>query len=91
MLSIGRKTAPIVPSAVTINATVFPLGFEEIVSKEIPAENASRKVVVTVERITITRAAHPSPDFKRMSEMSVSEVKIAAPIPIRYIQQLVAP
>ena len=86
MLSIGRKTAPIVPSAVTISATVLPLGFEEIVSKEIPAENASRKVVVTVERITITRAAQP-----RMSEMSVSEVKIAAPIPIRYIQQLVAP
>ena len=68
-------------------AVFLPLIFPERDSAEIPADQASRKVVVTVENTKITRAAMPSPAFTIMTAMSYSPVKIAAPMPMTYIQQ----
>ena len=91
MLSMLKRTAPAVPRIATTTAASFPLIFGESVSEEIPALNASKKVVVTVERIMITSPAMPSPALTIIEAMSLSPVKIAAPMPIMYIHELTAP
>ena len=85
--SMGNSIAPTAPMTVTPMAVFLPLIFPERDSAEIPADQASRKVVVTVENTKITRAAMPSPAFTIMTAMSYSPVKMAAPIPMTYIQQ----
>ena len=60
-------------------------------SLETPAEYASRKVVVTVDSTIIRSPAMPRPALSIICAISVSLVNMAAPIPIRYIQQLTAP
>ena len=52
-----------------------------------PPIQASRKVVVTVENTRIISAAMPSPALTMMTAMSYSPVKMAAPMPMTYIQQ----
>ena len=89
--SMGNRMAPAIPITVTTTATHFPLIFSPRDSLEIPAEYASRKVVVTVENTMIRRPAIPSPAFTIIWAISDSPVKIAAPIPITYIQQLTRP
>lgn len=59
-----------------------------MVSLDTPAEKASRKVVVTVENTTMTSAATLRPAFSIICAISVSPVKMAAPIPMTYIQML---
>ena len=68
-------------------ATVLPLTFLDRDSAEMPADQASRNVVVTVENTRITRAAMPRPALTMMTAMSYSPVKMAAPMPMTYIQQ----
>ncbi len=87
MLSIGKRIAQTAPITVTITAVHFSDAFAQIVLKEIEALQASRKVVVTVERMITTRAAFPRPALSMICAMSLSFVRIAAPIPIMYIQQ----
>ena len=79
--------APAAPMTVTAMAVFFPFSFLERDSAEIPADQASRKVVVTVENTRITSAAMPRPAFTMITAMSYSPVKIAAPMPMTYIQQ----
>ena len=87
----GRKIAPTVPIMVTATATHFPLILTDSDSLEIPAEYASRKVVVTVENTIIRSPAMPRPAFTMICAISDSPVKMAAPMPIMYIQQLTTP
>ena len=91
ILSIGYTIAAIVPSTVTTIATCFPFHLFTTVSLEIPAEYASRNVVVTVENTMIRSPAIPRPAFSMICAISYSPVIIAAPIPITYIQQLTIP
>ena len=72
--SIGNKIAAIVPMTVTTIPTWLPFSFGKMDSEETPAEYASRKVVVTVEKITINKAAIPSPAFTMITAMSDSPV-----------------
>ena len=89
--SIGNNIAATVPITVTAIVTYFPFNFDKIVSLDIPAEYASRNVVVTVENTTIKSPIIPSPAFTIICATSLSPVNIAAPIPIIYIQQLTIP
>ncbi len=89
--SMGNRMAPATPTRVVTMATVLPLSFPDRDSAEIPADQASRKVVVTVENTRITRAAMPRPAFTMMTAMSYSPVKMAAPMPMTYIQQDTSP
>ena len=91
ILSIGYTIAATVPITVTTIATCFPFHLLTTVSLEIPAEYASRKVVVTVENTMIRSPRMPRPAFNMICAMSYSPVMIAAPIPITYIQQLTIP
>ena len=52
----------------------MPESFFDRLSEEMPALQASRKVVVTVERMRMTSAATPSPAFTMMRAMSPSPV-----------------
>ena len=74
MSSIGKSIAATVPMTVTTTATHLPESFLERLSEEMPALQASRKVVVTVERMRITSAAMPRPAFTMMRAMSPSPV-----------------
>ena len=56
-----------------------------------PAEYASRNVVVTVEHTIIRCPAMPRPALSKIAAMSDSPVIMAAPIPMTYIQQLNTP
>ena len=76
---------------VTTIAAYFPLILLKMDSLEIPAEYASRNVVVTVEKTMISRPAILSPAFSKICAMSDSPVNSAAPIPMTYIQQLTMP
>ena len=87
----GRKIAPTVPMTVTATAASLPFTFAESDSPETPAEYASRKVVVTVENTMIKSPAMPRPAFTMICAISDSPVKMAAPMPIMYIQQLTKP
>ena len=91
MSSIGKRMAATVPMTATTMAVFLPFSFAERLSAEIPALHASKKVVVTVESTKITSAAIPSPAFTIMTAMSYSPVKMAAPMPMTYIQQDTAP
>ena len=91
MLSIGKIIAAAVPIIVTATAINFSGSFSQIVLAETPALYASRNVVVTVERINMKSATIPSLAFTIIFAMSVSPVRIAAPIPIMYIQQEIIP
>ena len=63
----------------------------KIVSLETPAEYASKYVVVTVEKTIIRSPAIPRPAFNIIWSIPAFCAKIAAPIPIIYIQQLTTP
>ena len=89
--SIGNKIAATVPMTVTTMAVFLPSSLAERLSAEMPADQASKKVVVTVENTKITSAAMPSPALTMMTAMSYSPVKMAAPMPITYIQQDTSP
>ena len=82
----ARLEAPAVPAAATAAAVHFPFSFGLRDSAEIPADQASRKVVVTVDKIRMARAAIPRPALTMTAAMSDSPVKIAAPMPMAYIQ-----
>ncbi len=88
MSSMLKRAAPSVPMTVTTAAIVFPfpLSRPSRDSAEMPADQASRKVVVTVERIRMIRAATPRPAFAIIPAMSDWPVNSAAPSPITYIQ-----
>ena len=88
---MGQITAATVPITVTATAAYLPLILLKMDSKEIPAEYASRKVVVTVEKTMMSSPATPSPALTMISAMSEPSVSMAAPIPIIYIQQLTIP
>ena len=49
MSSMGKRMAPRMPAAVTAMAVGLPWMFLQSDSAEMPADQASRKVVVTVE------------------------------------------
>ena len=83
--------AAAVPMTVTAMAVFLPLNFADRLSAEMPALHASRKVVVTVEKTKMTSAAMPSPALTMITAMSYSPVKMAAPMPMTYIQQETAP
>ena len=83
---MGKRTAPAVPSRAAPTAIHFPGSRGLTDSAETPADQASRKVVVTVDKIRITRAAMPRPALTMMTATSDSPVKIAAPMPMVYIQ-----
>lgn len=68
ILSIGYTIAAAVPITVTTIATCFPFHLLTTVSLEIPAEYASRKVVVTVENTMIRSPRMPRPAFNFLSE-----------------------
>ena len=87
----GKKTAPAVPTMVTATANHLPFIFDDNDSLETPAEYASRKVVVTVENTMINRPAMPRPAFTMICAISDSPVKMAAPMPMTYIQQETTP
>ena len=72
-------------------ATNLPLILPDRDSLDTPAEYASRKVVVTVENTIISSPATPRPALSIICAISDSPVKMAAPIPIIYIQQLITP
>ena len=91
MSSIGKQMAQTVPMTVTMSAAYLPLIFFDRDSAEMPALYASRNVVVTVERMRMSSAATPRPALTIMSAMSPSPVKMAAPMPMTYIQQLTTP
>ena len=84
---MGKHMAAPVPMTVAPMATFLPSIFPERDSAEIPADQASRKVVVTVDRTRITSAAMPRPALTIMAAMSPSPVSMAAPMPMTYIQQ----
>ena len=63
ILSIGYTIAPTVPITVTATAAYFPFSLENTDSAEMPAEYASRNVVVTVENTMINSPAIPSHAF----------------------------
>ena len=86
MSSMGNSMAPAVPSRAAPTAIHLPESRGLMDSAEMPADQASRKVVVTVDRIRMARAARPRPAFTMMTAMSDSPVKIAAPMPMAYIQ-----
>ena len=88
---MGNSIAAAVPMTVTAMAVFLPSSFSERDSAEIPADHASRKVVVTVENTRITSAAMPSPAFTMITAISYSPVKMAAPMPMTYIQQDTSP
>ena len=71
--------------------TARPETGRTMLSLETPAEYASRYVVVTVERMTTPSPATPSPACSMICAMSDSPVRIAAPMPMKYIQQLTSP
>ena len=83
--------APMIPITVAATAIHFPLIFLDKDSLEIPADHASKNVVVTVENTIINYPAIPSPAFTMICAISDSPVKIEIPIPITYIQQLTNP
>ena len=83
--------APSVPMTVTTMAVFLPSSLADRLSAEMPALHASKNVVVTVENTRMTSAAMPSPALTMMTAMSYSPVKIAAPMPMTYIQQDTAP
>ena len=87
MSSIGKRIAPATPMTVTAMAVFLPSSLGVRLSAEIPALHASRKVVVTVENTRMTSAAMPRPALTMMTAMSYSPVKMAAPMPMTYIQQ----
>ena len=91
MSSIGKRMAPATPMTVTTMAVFLPFSLGVRLSAEMPADQASRNVVVTVENTRITSAAMPSPALTMMTAMSYSPVKIAAPMPMTYIQQDTSP
>ena len=91
MSSIGKTMAPMVPSRAAAMAAYFPGILFEMDSKEIPAESASKNVVVTVEKMMISSPAVPRPAFSMICAMSLSPVRMAAPMPMMYIQQLTRP
>ena len=68
---MGKTIAPTVPMTVTIKATCLPLNLGAMVSAEIPALQASRKVVVTVENTTISRPTTPRPACSRIWAISL--------------------
>ena len=61
MFCSGKKQAARIPTTVTIIAFIFSFILREIVFEEIPAENASKNVVVTVENIMINNPIMPIP------------------------------
>ena len=91
MSSMGNRMAPTVPMTVTAIATCLPFSLAQMLSEEMPALHASRKVVVTVDSTRITSAAMPRPACTMMAAMSLWPVKMAAPMPMRYIQLLTTP
>ena len=84
---MGKMIAPATPITVTAMAVFLLLILPGRDSAEIPADHASRNVVVTVEKTRITSAAIPRPALTIITAISYSPVKIAAPMPITYIQQ----
>ena len=84
---MGNRMAPATPTMVTTMAVFFPSSLWDRDSAEIPADQASKNVVVTVEKTRMTRAATPRPAFTIMTAMSYSPVNMAAPMPMTYIQQ----
>ena len=88
-----KRTAPMVPMMVTIMATCLPRPFSlsERDSAEMPEDQASRKVVVTVERTRMRRAAMPRPALTMTTAMSDSPVTMAAPMPMTYIHTEIRP
>ena len=85
MLSMGHIIAATVPKAATTIATTLTLTFSVMDLKDIPAEKASRKVVVTVEKITISIPAIPNPAAIMISARSILFKQSTAPIPIIYM------
>ena len=74
MSSMGNSMAAAVPTAVTATAVHFPLIRALSDSAEMPADQASRKVVVTVDKTRITSAARPRPALTMMTAISLSPV-----------------
>ena len=76
---------------VTTMPTRFSFHEGKIETADTPAEYASRNVVVTVEKMTMSRPAAPSQAWTMMDAISLSCVSRAAPKPMMYIQQLAIP
>ncbi len=74
ILSIGYTIAATVPITVTTMATCFPFHLLKQSQLEIPAEYASRNVVVTVENTMIRSPAMPRPAFTMICAISYSPV-----------------
>ena len=74
ILSIGYTIAARAPTTVTAMAIYFPFSLWLRVSLEIPAEYASRKVVVTVEKMMISSPTIPRPAFTMIWAISLSPV-----------------
>ena len=83
-------TAIDAPITETSMAAVFSFISFVILVVLTPAEYTSRYVVVMVEKIIISMAIVPAPAFDSIIDMSLSPVKIAAAMPIMYIQLLVS-
>lgn len=79
ILSIGYTIAAAVPITVTTIATCFPFHLLTTVSLEIPAEYASRKVVVTVENTMIRSPRMPRPAFNMICAMSYCRQTVFPP------------
>ena len=91
MSSMGKTMAPAVPITVTATATGFVFRNLLMLPALTPAEKASRNVVVTVEKMIMTRPRIPTPALTMILAMSSVPAKIAAPIPITNIQVLTRP
>jgi hypothetical protein len=68
---MGNAIASAEPITVTATAAHFPEILEERDSAEIPADMASRNVVVTVEKTMMTSPAMPRPARTMICAMSV--------------------
>ena len=87
--SIGYRIAAMVPTIVTITAMPLLEAPLQMVVLDTPAEYASIKVVVTVEKMITMRPARPRPAFIMMVMMESPPPKIAALRPKVYITILV--
>ena len=75
---MGNRSAPTVPTTATATAVHRPENFLLRDSAEMPALQASRKVVVTVESTRITSAAAPRPASSMMAQAPEEMEEIAA-------------